>query len=404
MPKIVMINTVCSGSHGRIMQDLRRAAQADGMDVRIAYGRGADCGGQTLRIGSNAGVLAHVALTRTLDRHAQGSRRATRALVRQLMDDPPDLLHLHNVHGYYLHAQTLFAYIQERRIPTIWTHHDCWAATGHCSHFVRARCGRWRAGCHDCPLKEAYPTSWLVDASRENWRWKRAAFADVESLHLVSPSRWLDGVLAASYLRALPRQVIGNGVDLSLFSPERAAPDDARRRYGIRGDRPLLLAVASPFDARKGFSDALALYERVKGAAQVCLVGLSDKQRRKLPDGMLGIERTEGPEALVSLYAAADCLINPTYEDTYPTVNMEAMACGTPVACYGVGGAPEQLVEPIGRSVPVGDVEALAQAALSLAVQKPALSAPCRAYASVHFDRRVAMEAYLSLYHMMMGV
>ncbi|MDL2317483.1 glycosyltransferase [Eubacteriales bacterium OttesenSCG-928-A19] len=401
MARIMMVNTVCTGSHGRIMCDLRTAAEKKGHEVRIAYGRGADCGGQTIRIGSRRDVLAHVALTRLLDKHARGSKGATRAFIRQLDAFSPELLHLHNVHGYYLHAETLFSYIREHALPTLWTHHDCWAVTGHCSHFVRANCDRWRSECHDCPLKRAYPASYGLDASRENWQWKRAAFSGLPSLRIVSPSQWLDGVMADSMLRDTPRQVIGNGVDLSLFVPTSDA--SVRSRLGIDPNVPLLLAVASPFDERKGFSDALRLAESLSGKAHVCLVGLTDKQMKRLPGYVTGITRTDGPEALVALYGAADCLINPTYEDTYPTVNMEALACGTPVACYGVGGATEQLREPVGVAVRVGDVSALAKAAMRLAKQKRLLSPICRERAEQMFDRRKAIEAYMGIYQELTG-
>lgn len=405
MPKLLMVNTVCSGSHGRIMRDLRAGAEADGCEVMMAYGRGDAPDGSALRIGTQTDVLLHVAQTRLLDRHARGSRAATRAFVRALEAYQPDLLHIHNVHGYYLHAETLFDWIRVHGLPTVWTLHDCWALTGHCSHFVRAACERWKAGCYDCPLKHAYPASYGLDASRANWRWRRAAFATVPSLRIVSPSRWLDGVLMESTLCDVPRQVIPNGVDLSLFQPDDTGGHEAvRARYGIPDDRPMLLAVASPFDDRKGFADALALSRILEDRAHIVLVGLTAKQTDGLPENVTGIERTDGPEALVSLYAAADCLINPTYEDTYPTVNMEAMACGTPVASYAVGGATEQLQVPMGRPVPVGDPKALAHVALALAQEKAQLRTQCRAYAAGHFDRRQAIRAYLSLYQSMMGV
>lgn len=402
MARVVMLNTVCSGSHGRIMRDLRAMAEQDGHSVTLAYGRGPDVDGDFLRIGTKRDVLFHVALTRAFDRHARGSLHATRQLVKRLQTLKPDLLHLHNVHGYYLHAETLFDYLRAENLPTIWTHHDCWAFTGHCSHYVRAGCARWQEGCHNCPLKRAYPASYGVDASKENWRWKRDAFASVPSLRIVTPSVWLAEQMSASTLRDVPIQVIGNGVDISLFRPG-GGREEVRAAHGVAPGQAMLLAVASPFDARKGFADALAVAQKLKGRAKLVLVGLTAKQIAGLPEGIFGLERTDGPEALVSLYGAADCLLNPTYEDTYPTVNMEAMACGTPVACYGVGGATEQLQAPCGTPVSVGDTAALAKAAMDLAARKHELSGTCRAYAEAHFDRNTALQAYQKLYKEMLG-
>lgn len=396
MPSVVMVNAVCSGSHGRIMSDIGRAAQAAGFRTHIAFARGA-ANGADIRIGSMRDVYLHVAATRLLDRHGRASRRATERLTRQLADLRPDVLHLHNAHGYYLHYETFFAFLRQSGIPTVWTLHDCWAITGHCSHFVRANCMRWRDGCHRCPLRREYPQSWLWDASRENWRRKRDAFSALPNLTLALPSRWLEGVVADSFLRDVPRRVIPNGVDLSLFSP-RGDGGQTRSALGIGPEEPLLLAVAAPFDARKGYADALEVARRTRGRARVVLVGLTPAQLRSLPEGVVGLARTEGPEALVSLLSAADCLLNPTYEDTYPTVNMEAMASGTPVAAYAVGGCVEQLEAPVGMTVPCGNAQALAEAALALAARKGALAGECRAYAQARFDRAQAVEQYVALY------
>lgn len=400
MPRIVMINTVLNGSHGRLMADIGLAAAREGFSVTRVFGRGDGADG-AVRIGSRRDVLAHVALTRLLDRHARGSRAATRAFVEALNGLRPDIVHLHNVHGYYLHAETLFEALRARGVPILWTLHDCWAFTGHCSHFVRANCIKWQAGCHDCPLGREYPASLWLDASRENWRWKRKAFAGQKTLTVATPSKWLYDLVAQSFLQDAPRIAIPNGIDLSLFQPVRDA--EVRARHGVREGQVMLLAVAAPFDRRKGFDDALAVARLLGSKARVVLVGLNDGQLGRLPPNVTGVKRTDGPEALVSLYGAADCLINPTYEDTYPTVNMEAMACGTPVAAYDTGGCGEQLAPGVGRATPAGDAERLAEAAMALAAQKAGIAGACRAHAERFFDRRRAVEAYVAQYKKMMG-
>lgn len=396
MPKIVMVNTVSRGSHGRLMADLCREATRAGFSVTQAFGRGGPPEGDYLRIGARRDVLYHVALTRLFDRHARGSRHATEAFVRKLQADPPDLLHLHNVHGYYLHLETLFAYIRSAGIKTLWTLHDCWALTGHCSHFTRVSCSRYRDGCHDCPQKREYPASRWMDASRKNYALKQKALTGLPNLTIAVPSAWLSQMVAGSYLAEARRIVIPNGVDLSLFQPSR--DESVRAACGVSEGEAMLLSVASPFDERKGFSDALSVAERLRGRARVVLVGVSKRQQRALPPYVTGILRTKGPEEIVSLYGAADCLLNPTREDTYPTVNMEAIACGTPVAAYAVGGCVDQLAEPVGALIAPGDDRALAEAALLLAGQKDKLSGECRAYAEKKFNRADALSAYLAYY------
>ncbi|HIT69189.1 MAG TPA: glycosyltransferase [Candidatus Aphodomonas merdavium] len=396
MAKIAFINTVCTGSHGRIMDDLRRGAQSAGHCCRVYYSRGPAREGDFIRFGSAAEVALHGAASRLLDAHGLFSRRATRQLLQYLDAFKPDLIHLHNAHGYYLCVPLFFDWIRRTGVPLVWTLHDCWALTGHCSHFVRAGCERWQTGCHDCPLLQEYPASFLLDCSRRNWNLKQKTFSALPRLTLVTPSQWLAGVVEKSFLQSARRRVIGNGVDLSLFTPGDAA--QTRKALGVAPGQALLLAVAAPFDARKGFADALEIARLLAERAKVVLVGLTQKQLASLPAGVTGIARTDGPQALVDLYRAADCLLNPTYEDTYPTVNMEAMACGTPVAAYGVCGCTEQLQSPCGRSVPAGDVRALAQAAMALSEQKPGLSAICREKAVCDFDRTAAVKAYLELY------
>ncbi len=404
MPTVLMVNTVSGGSHGRIMRDIKTEAVKAGFSVRMAAGRDVVDGVE--KIGSRRDVLAHVALTRLLDRHALGSRRATEAFIGTIREIKPDLVHLHNAHGYYLHAQAFFSFLKKEGIPLVWTLHDCWALTGHCSHFVRANCSRWKTGCYQCPLKKEYPASIFLDASRNNYRWKREVFTEQSGMTVVTPSVWLSHVVGESFLAAAPRQVIPNGVDLSLFVPPKHDSETmaVRARLGVLPEQKMLLAVAAPFDARKGFRDALAVSQTLGDSVRLVMVGLTAKQVAALPANITGIERTDGPEALVALYGAADCLINPTYEDTYPTVNMEAMASGTPVAAYGVCGCTEQLESPIGVAVPVGNPKALAQAAMTLAAQKPQVAALCREYAVRHFDRQRAARTYVALYQRILGV
>ncbi len=396
-----MINTVPTGSHGRLMDDLRRASEAAGFETMLAVGRGADGHDRAVPIGTRRDVRLHGLLTRAFDAHGRGSRRATEAFVDALRLFRPDLLHMHNLHGYYLHIETLFRYIRESRVPTVWTLHDAWALTGHCSHYMRVGCDRWRTCCHGCPQKREYPASLWLDASRRNYQVKRSAYQHQPNLTVVSPAQWLFDALEASILRDARRVLIPNGIDLSLFSPAR--DETMRARYGVAPGQAMLLAVAAPFDERKGFSDALRIAESVGGRVRLVMVGLTDRQLRGLPAHVTGIRRTDGPEALVALYGEADCLVNPTYEDTYPTVNMEAIACGTPVAAYRVGGCADQIDGTVGAAVTPGDFRALADAAMTLARAKPRVTAACRARAEQYFDRRHAIASYIALYREMTG-
>jgi glycosyltransferase involved in cell wall biosynthesis len=398
LPKIAFINTVCTGSHGRLITDLRKAAEKHKFDTKVAFGRGRATP-DDMRIGSKVDVLSHVAITRIFDAHGAGSRRATSAFLGALSEFGPDIIHLHNAHGYYLHLETLFSYIRQRRINTLWTLHDCWAFTGHCSHFIRAGCERYQSGCHDCPLKKEYPASLLFDASKKNWQNKKKILQGIETLKIICPSAWLDHIVGQSFLKDIPRTVISNGVDLSLFVPKRDA--SLRGRFGIPQEQIMLLAVASPFDRRKGYDDLIELARHLSGKASLVMVGLSKKQMRRLPSNIHGMLKTDGPEDLVRLYGEADCFLNASHEETYPTVNMEALACGTPVAAYDIGGCTEQVTPEVGLLAPCGDIGALKDAALRLAHDKKSMSAACSARAEQFFDREKAISAYISEYTQM---
>ncbi|MDR1598280.1 MAG: glycosyltransferase [Oscillospiraceae bacterium] len=391
--RIVFINTARGGSHGRIAADLADTARAAGYETAFAYGRGPS---SPERVGGVIDGAAHLAATRLLDAHGFASARATRALVKRLKADPPGLIHLHNAHGYYLNVEILFEYIKASGAPVVWTLHDCWAFTGHCSHFVSAHCARWRDGCHNCPLRREYPASLLLDRSWSNYTRKLYAFSRVANLRLVTPSRWLAGLVRQSFLKDYPVEVIPNGVDLNVFSPSEGKEINAR---------PMVLAVASPFDHRKGFGDTVSVAQSIPEADTV-MVGLTSKQIRGLPknSNIRGVQRTESRDELVALYRKADVLINTTREDTYPTINMEAMACGTPVAAYDTGGCAEQLSEDTGTLVRVGDTLGMVEAVRGLIARpRGETRGACRARAVSVFDRTDAMGRYVDLYNQLVG-
>ena len=346
--RVLIVNTVCgTGSVGRICVRQAQELKAQGHTVQIAFGRGT---GGDYRIDTPAEVLAHGLLTRVTDRHGFGSRCATERFLAWAQDFDPDLLLLHNLHGYYLHIGLLFQWIKARpRMQVRWTLHDCWAFTGHCCYFDYANCPRWKTGCHNCPQKTAYPTSLGLDRSRENYRDKRALFTGVKNMTLVTPSHWLAGLVKESFLKDYPMEVIHNTVDRSVFQP---TPGDFRERHGL-GGKKIVLGVAANWEKRKGLPDLLALAENLGEPYRVVLVGY----KGKVSPSVLAIPRTDSPQALAEIYTAADVFVNPTYEDNYPTVNLEAAACGTPVITYRTGGSVESV--PPDRIVEKGDLRGL---------------------------------------------
>lgn len=355
--KYLFINSVAGiGSTGRIAAEKCRELMAQGHECRLAYGRDmANCEDiPTIRIGAPLDYKLHGVSTRIFDNHGFGSYSATRLFLQQVREYDPDVVWLHNIHGYYIHVGLLFDYLKESGKKVVWTLHDCWAFTGHCAHFDYIRCDKWKTGCHDCPQKGEYPASRVLDASRGNYEKKRSAFTGVRDLTLITPSKWLAELVKQSFLMEYPVEVHYNTVNTEVFRP---AAGDFRRKYHLEGKK-ILLGVAGVWGERKGLTDFLRLAEKLDDTYRVVLVGLTQEQIDAMPESILALPRTNSAGELAEIYTAADLFINPTYEDTYPTVNLEARACGTRIISYDTGGCPETLGEE-DILVPRGDLDAL---------------------------------------------
>lgn len=385
-----MINVVCGvKSTGRICTDLAAALEARGHEVKIAYGREAvpeEFARFAVRIGSDWDVRLHGLRARALDGSGRGSKAATERFLRWVQEFDPGVIHLHNIHGYYINVELLFRFLKTCGKRVIWTLHDGWAFTGHSPYCDTANCERWVEGCRACPLKGEYPKS-LADRSGRNWRKKKELFRGIPDLTIVTPSAWLAERVRRSFLGDYPVRVIRNGIDTALFSPTES---DVRQRLGV-GARRMVLGVASPWNEMKGYSDFLRLAERLGGDYRVVLVGVTGAQREALPPEVIGLERTNSPRELAELYTAADVFVNLSYCENYPTVNLEALACGTAVVSYDTGGSGES-ARLCGAVVKKGDVAAAAEAVQKLA------AAPKRPAAEPEkLDREYALRQYLSL-------
>ena len=341
MSKILFINSVCNGSTGTICKTLYKAAVEAGHECCIAYGRGeAPKGFKTIKIGNKLDIYLHVLKARLFDASGFGSKQATKELIKKIDEFKPDIIHLHNIHGYYVNIEILFKYLKEHpEIKKIWTLHDCWAFTGHCPHFEYEKCEQWKNECKKCVRRNEYPKS-LVDKCNRNYWLKKSYFTNVDNLMLVSPSNWLMNLIKDSFFKEYPIEVINNGVDTSIF---KHTESNIKERYGIK-NKKVILGVASVWDKKKGLDTFIELSKQLDNEYQIVLIGLTKKQIKKLPSNIIGITRTEKVEELVKWYSAAYVYFNPTLEDNYPTTNLEAISCGTPVVTFETGGSPESVV------------------------------------------------------------
>lgn len=386
MPKLVQINVSANvGSHGVIAEEIGQLVQGEGWGSTIAYGRRfRPSQSRLIRIGTDRDVHLHGVKSRLFDNHGLASKGATFRLIQHLEELQPDIVHLHNIHGYYLNYKVLFEWLRLWGGPVVWTLHDCWSFTGHCAHFMGVGCQKWLTECHDCELRHAYPASLFIDRSRQNFRDKREAFTSLgDKLHIVSCSDCVADYARQSFFKDTDIQVIHNGIDLHQFQPTGAEK------------RNMILGVASVWPKSKGLGEFIKLRELLPSDTEILLVGLSPKQIKSLPEGIKGITRTANRQELADLYSQAAVFVNPTFEDNFPTVNLEALACGTPVVTYRTGGSPEAVTPQTGVVVEQGDVQALADAIL----QARSLStADCRAHAEAHFNKDDRYREYLDLY------
>lgn len=393
MYTILQINvTANSGSHGRIAEDIGKLIIYNGWKSYIAYGRWAQPSkSHLIRIGNKWDILFHGIQTRLFDRHGLASKRATRKLIKRIKEINPDIIHLHNIHGYYLNFPILFAYLKEANIPVVWTLHDCWSMTGHCSHFTFAQCERWKSQCRDCPERRSYPSSLWMDRSSKNYKEKKVAFAKLPNLTLVPVSDWLKDIVKSSFLKDKSLHRIYNGVDLNVFKPSAVKRHDAKVK---------LIGVASVWSERKGLKDFISL-RKILPAEQyeMTVVGVNKKQLSGLPTDIKGIERTENVNQLAQLYSEADVFINPTYEETFGLTTIEGMACGTPGIVYNCTASPELVTPQTGRIVEQGDIEGIVKAVNELmALDQEMLSKACRQRAVENFNKDERYQEYINIY------
>lgn len=401
--KLLQINSVVnSGSTGRIAEEIGQTAIAAGWESYIAYGRHARTSqSKLIKIGSDWDIRMHGLQTRLFDRHGLASTAATREFVEQIKKIKPDIIHLHNIHGYYINIEILFRYLKDANIPVVWTFHDCWPMTGHCAHFTFVGCDKWKTQCFSCPQKKDYPGSFFLDRSKKNYTKKRKLFTSVNDITIVPVSNWLGEIVNQSYLRDYPIRVINNGIDVNVFSPQ--SRDGIRLKYGL-ADKFVMLGVATAWGRKKGLYDFIEQSKILKDDEKIVLVGLNENQIKILPENVIGISRTESVQQLAEFYSAADVFLNPTLEDSFPTTNLEALACGTPVVTYRTGGSPEALTPKTGFVVEQGDLASIRKAINTVKSKGKAFySAACRERATKMFNKNDRYAEYLQLYEQMLS-
>lgn len=356
--RILFINSVCGiRSTGRIVTELAEKFIASGNECMIAYGREAvpeKYKNISYRIGTDLNVKINALNTRLFDNDGFCAKNETKKFIEWANNYNPDVLWLHNLHGYYINIEMLFDWIKTRpNMQVKWTLHDCWAFTGHCSYFSMANCNKWKSQCEKCIQKKEYPSSFLKDNSFNNFQRKRIAFTGVKHMTIITPSKWLANLVGESFLQEYEVEVHYNTIDNTIFKPTAS---DFREQHNLQ-NKTVILGVASTWHERKGLMDFIKLEKMLDDKYYFVLVGVDDKQKNMLSNRFITIEKTNSAEELAKIYTAADVFLNLTYEDNYPTVNLESQACGTPCITYRTGGSVESVSPEL--VVEQGDLNAL---------------------------------------------
>ena len=385
--KLLQLNVTANwGSTGKIAEGIGQAAIVRGWESAIAYGRYKNLSkSELLKIGTQLDVYTHYAKAKLFDGEGLGSRYATKELIRKIDTLAPDVIHLHNIHDHWLNYPSLFKYLETIDIPIFWTFHDCWAFTGGCPHFVTINCEQWKTDCGACPMNRG-----VFNRASKNFKLRsRIAERFCDRLHIVSVSNWMDSLVGQSIYRNSRHSVIYNGIDISAFSTDGNKNNQCNN----------ILGVSNIWNDAKGLGDFIKLRDLLPSDIGITLVGLTEAQIRSLPEGIKGITRTQNVAELADIYRQATVFVNPTYNDSFPTVNLEALACGTPVITYRTGGSPEAVDANTGIVIEKGNIQSLADGIMEL-LQHPERfrRENCRNRAVNHFNKDIQFTKYIDLY------
>lgn len=400
--RLLQINVDANnGSNGSIARDIGTMALERGWESYIAYGRRCiPSDSQLIRVGSDFDVILHGLESRYLDNHGLASRGTTKEFLKKVDEIKPDIIHLHNIHGYFINYRLLFQYIVEHDIPVVWTLHDCWPFTGHCGYPISSQCDRYVNGCHSCPARGHYPKSYLLDNSSKNFQIKKQIFNTPKRMRLVTVSKWLKSITLQSFLKDYPVDVIYDGIDMDSFV---YTPSDLKVRLGLQ-DKTVLLGAAANWSEGKGWNDYIKLSSMLPKDSVIVLVGVSDKQRKELPSNIVAIPRQESKHDLAAYYSMADILLNLSRAETFGMTTAEAMSCGTPGISYNVTACPEVLSEDTGIIVEKDDLYGVLKAVKAISARgKENYRHACRERVEAMFNSRNVNKKYFDIYNSILG-
>lgn len=394
--KVVQINSSCTkGSTGKVCIEISKVLTQNGIENYILHAQSDSDYPLGISYCNEKYIKIQSIKSRILGNYGFNSGLSTKRLINNLKEIKPDVVHIHNIHTHECNIGILLNYLKEKKIKVFWTFHDCWAFTGYCPHFDYIQCSKWKTECHACPQRLS--KSIFFDRSRQLYRRKKEITNGLD-LNIFTPSEWLSDLVGESFLRDYPRTVINNGIDLEIFNPKE---NRVKERHNISGK--MILGVSYIWDKSKGIDVFIELRKRLSNEYTILLVGVDKKTERLLPDGIIAVGRTNSAEELAEYYSACDVFVNPTREDTYPTVNMEAIACGAPIVTFKTGGSPEIIDSTCGIAVPRDDIDRLEAAVHRVCKEKP-FDKEAFKHKAEEFDRKKSFRKYLAAYEGLLSI
>lgn len=389
---------VNSGSTGRIAEELGEMAMDNGWESYISYARGYNPSkSNVVKVGNKFNIYRHVIQTRLLGNHLLASTKATKALIHEIQILNPDIIHLHQIHGYYLNVKVLFEFLAKLKTPIVWTLHDCWSFTGHCSYFSLIDCNKWQERCYNCPQKRGYPKSFFIDRSESNYFLKKDLFNNLDNLTLITISDWLKSLVKQSFFSNQNVITINNGINTRLFRPI-ANNSDVKQKNKIP-DKKIILGVGTTWIRSKGLYDYYLLNEKISDEYVIVLVGVGQQIIKNLPKGIVGIRRTESIDELAALYSMATVVTSLSYQEAFGLTPAEGFACGTPAIVYNATALPELVTPEVGSVITPGDIDGVWSAIQEIGSKDKAYyTEMCRARAIEKYDSQKRYNDYFSLY------
>ncbi len=391
--KILQINALCeTGSTGKICFDISNFLTENNIENYILYSMASGHSNNSIKFTNIKYIKLQALKSKIFGNYGFNSKSATKKLISKISKINPDIVHIHNIHSHDINIELLFNYLKETKVKIFWTFHDCWAFTGYCPHFDMVGCDKWMTQCQNCIQKKSF--SWFFDNSKRLFEKKKRLFSDLD-LTIFTPSNWLANLVKKSFLKAYDVQVINNGINLDIFKP---SPSQFKSKFNIPPHKKIILGVAFDWGKRKGLDTFLALSKRFDNDIfQIVLVGTNNNVDKILPSNIISIHRTQNQSELAEIYTAADVFVNPTLEENFPTVNLESIACGTPVITFNTGGSPECIDHSCGIVVEKNDIDSLCEKIALVCKENLFSPEACRKYAE-NFGRDKMVEKYYNAY------